>query len=141
MDGITALGQEYLKRKNLFQTFAQGFIQWAKDNCPSFDEANVSEAEVTFRFLGRRLSIRHSFNVEGHPEILTATGPDMRVRVLGSHLEMLEVQDPPKPDTMLADSSSFDWEGRSAGIPPKPERVFQELVKVWMERTKTDTEK
>ena len=109
MDEITALGQEYLKREDTFHAFADGFLKWATDHCPSFEKVRYDRTEVTFRFLGRRLRIRHSFTVEDQ-EIFTTE--DIRANErLTSRLDLLEAGNDPDKDVVFPSLSGMRRDG------------------------------
>ena len=132
MDGLMALGQEYKKREKAFQSFAHAFVTWANDHCPSFGEGSISETEVQFQYVGRRLLIRHTFEVEGHLEVLTQVSPETLAEGVCSRLELFEVTHSLREPLRLATSCGLDWVGRTTRIAPTPDAVFQGLVKEWL---------
>ena len=111
---------------------------------------------MTFRFLGRRLRIRHSFTVEDQ-EIFTTE--DIRANErLTSRLDLLEAGNDPDKDVVLASLSGIRRDGcvplvvahpHNSGrqlcadfyLTQTPERAFYELVKQWLEPKKTDAAK
>ncbi len=153
MERITALGTEYLNRAELFKAFVESFKTRAPQYFPSIVFEDGGEPDVvTFRFLGRRLRIRHSFAVEEHCEAFSRTTsasipsnwatPDRTPSKVRSTLVLLGAKNDPDEDELLAGPLTVmmngkEWRIESASDPwtsivAKPESAFRELLIAWL---------
>ena len=162
MDQIAAIGRQYESRAKLFADFIKAFKGRGPTVFPSlsFEEKDESEPDVvTFRYLGRRLRIRHSFAVEGHPEVFQMDEPVQRsivrmgatlgetvVRVR-SELKLVKAKNDPDNECKPVGSIFIDGEGHMETetlpgtwtIVDNPERAFQELLAMWLGPKETES--
>ena len=163
MDWIRALGTEYGCRVKMFTAFVEAFEKTGPTMFPSLAIEESTDDAVTFRYLGRRLRIRHSFAVEDHPEVfesynsqspklgrLTRPTPGETADTVRSELKLVKAGKDPDNDLDLPASIFVGSEGRvipTEGPPTawtivdRPEFAFQELLAVWLGPKKTDPPK
>jgi hypothetical protein len=157
MGVVVTLGAEHGKRVKMFQAFVEAFRNWASKECSSvsFEAGNEPEV-VTFRYLGSRLRIRHSFAAKMYRWKRTQGDPENIAKMLPSKLELLEARTDPDNDVVLASLSDIKGDGQltlpavkvypsepdlwdTFLIAMKPERVFETLVRSWLEPEEPDT--
>lgn len=157
MERIEALGHEYDRRSKLFGDFVGAFKKSGPDKFPSLHFEETDEPDVvTFRYLGRKLRIRHSFAVEECSEAFGTAGlrpgdvpsgpkkPATIASRVRSKLVLVaakydldkEEEEEPLAGPLYIDSEGHLTSTERTAIVEEPEHAFRELLALWLGQRK-----